>query len=571
MHNGRIGGQRIIMHTIPFYEFGLSAPVLQAIDDIGYEEATPIQTEAIPLLMSGKDVIGQSQTGTGKTAAFAIPAIERLLADGEKGVQVLILCPTRELAIQACNEIRKLARYTNGIRSAAIYGGQDIEQQIRELQNGAQIVVGTPGRVMDHMRRRTLKLYGIKIVILDEADEMLSMGFREDIDTIFADIPDQRQTVLFSATMSPEILEITNLYMTNPKIIKVVRKELTVEGIDQYYYNIPHSHKIEALSRLMDVYHPEPAMVFCNTKKQVDELVSAMQQRGYVAEGLHGDMKQQARDHVMNTFRSGRVDILIATDVAARGIDVSGVGAVFNYDIPQDYEYYVHRIGRTGRAGKSGLAFTFVTGSREMAELRGIMNFTHKEITKRTIPTCAQVMESRRQRFARRVCAAVENEDLSEYINMVEQLTYDGISSVEIAAALLKSEMTSGGKASMPSEADDFAFAGHERRRQSSGGRQSGRDFRDVRRSFSRDGNERATSKIYINLGSNAGLLPKHIVGTVAGETGLAGKYIGKIEINERYSTFDVPQEAAGTVIDVLNKTRMIGKKIKARLFNEQY
>ena len=229
MHNGRIGGQRIIMHTIPFYEFGLSAPVLQAIDDIGYEEATPIQTEAIPLLMSGKDVIGQSQTGTGKTAAFAIPAIERLLADGEKGVQVLILCPTRELAIQACNEIRKLARYTNGIRSAAIYGGQDIERQIRELQNGAQIVVGTPGRVMDHMRRRTLKLDGIKIVILDEADEMLSMGFREDIDTIFADIPDQRQTVLFSATMSPEILEITNLYMTNPKIIKVVRKELTVE------------------------------------------------------------------------------------------------------------------------------------------------------------------------------------------------------------------------------------------------------------------------------------------------------------------------------------------------------
>ena len=553
------------MHTIPFSEFGLSSPVMQAIDDIGYEEATPIQTEAIPLLMSGKDVIGQSQTGTGKTAAFAIPAIERLLADGEKGVQVLILCPTRELAIQACDEIRKLTRHISGIHSAAIYGGQDIDRQVRQLRSGVQIVVGTPGRVMDHMRRRTLRLGGVKIVILDEADEMLSMGFREDIDTILADVPQQRQTVLFSATMSPEILEITNLYMINPEIIRIARKELTVEGIDQYYFSIPHSHKKEALSRLMDVYHPEPAMVFCNTKKQVDELVSAMQQRGYVAEGLHGDMKQQARDHVMNTFRSGKVDILIATDVAARGIDVCGVGAVFNYDIPQDYEYYVHRIGRTGRAGKSGLAFTFVTGSREMAELRGIMNYTRKEITKSSIPTSAQVMECRRLRFASSVCASVENEDLSDYIHMVEQLIDNGISSIEIAAALLKSEMTSGGRTAMPSEADDFAFAGHEYRRQN-----GGREHRDYKRPFRRERNDRPTSKICINLGSSVGLLPKHIVGTVAGETGLPGKFIGKIEINERFSTFDVPEESAAMVIAVLNKTRMMGRRINARLYSEQ-
>ena len=326
------------MHTIPFSEFGLSEPVMQAIDDIGYEEATPIQTETIPLLLSGRDVIGQSQTGTGKTAAFAIPAIERLLADRGNGVQALILCPTRELAIQACDEIRKLTAHTGFINPTAIYGGQDIDYQIKRLRSGVQIVVGTPGRVMDHMRRHTLRLDGVKIVILDEADEMLSMGFREDIDTIFADIPSERQTVLFSATMSPEILEITKLYMKDPAVIRVLRKELTVEGIDQYYFNIPQSLKIEALSRLMDVYHPEPAMVFCNTKKKVDELVSAMQLRGYVAEGLHGDMKQQARDHVMNTFRGGRVDILVATDVAARGIDVSDIGAVFNYDIPQDYE-----------------------------------------------------------------------------------------------------------------------------------------------------------------------------------------------------------------------------------------
>ncbi len=553
------------MQTKPFTDFGLSEPVMQAIDDIGYEEATPIQTAAIPLLMSGRDVIGQSQTGTGKTAAFAIPAIERILAEGGKGVQTLILCPTRELAIQACDEIRKLTCHTGWIRAAAIYGGQDIERQIRTLRGGVQIVVGTPGRIMDHMRRHTLCLDKVRTAILDEADEMLSMGFREDIDTIFADIPQERQTVLFSATMSPEILEITRLYMRDPEMIRVVRKALTVDDTKEYYYNIPHTHKMEALSRLMDVYHPEPAMIFCNTKKQVDELVSEMQQRGYVAEGLHGDMKQQARDHVMNTFRSGKVDILIATDVAARGIDVSGIGAVFNYDIPQDMEYYVHRIGRTGRAGQPGLAFTFVTGSREMAELRGIMNYTGKEIIKSTIPTCAQVMECRRRRFARSICAAVENEDLSEYLHMVEQLADEGISPVEIAAALLKSEMTSGGKAAMPTEADDFIFAGHERRRE--------RNYRDSRRDNGRQGrrDSRPTARIHINLGSSAGLLPKHIVGTVANEAGIPGKCIGKIEIAEKYATFDVPQESAQAVIDVLNKTRVIGRRVTARLYSEQY
>ena len=403
------------------------------------------------------------------------------------------------------------------------------------------------------------------MAILDEADEMLSMGFREDIDTILADVPRERQTVLFSATMSQEIIEITKLYMRNPEVIRIARKELTVEGIEQYYYLIPPSLKVEALSRLMDVYHPVPAMVFCNTKKQVDELVSAMQQRGYVAEGLHGDMKQQARDHVMNTFRGGRVDILIATDVAARGIDICGIGAVFNYDIPQDVEYYVHRIGRTGRAGRSGLAFTFVTGTRELAELRGIMNYTGRDIIKSSVPTSAQVMECRRRRFAQSVCVAVENEDLSEYIRMVESLGDAGLSATEIAAALLRFEMTAGGRAAMPSESDDFIFAGHERRRQ-----RENRDRRDFGNRVRRERNDRSMIKIHINLGSSAGLLPKHIVGTVANEAGIPGKLIGKIEINERFSTFDVPRESAQAVIDVLNKTRIIGRRVTARLFSEQ-
>lgn len=561
------------MQTLPFTELGLSEPIMRAIADIGYEEATPIQTLAIPLIMSGRDVIGQSQTGTGKTAAFSIPAIENIMKNRGKGTQVLILCPTRELAVQACDEIHKFTRYVEGIRAAAIYGGQPIERQFKQLKNGAQIVVGTPGRVMDHMRRHTLSLANLKMIILDEADEMLSMGFREDIETILEDVPEKRQTVLFSATMSREIMSITETYQTDPEIVKVTPKELTVKEIDQYYYDIPHSHKVEALSRLMDVYHPELAMVFCNTKKQVDELVSAMQIRGYVAEGLHGDMKQAARDHVMNTFRKGSVDLLIATDVAARGIDISGVGAVFNYDIPQDMEYYVHRIGRTGRAGKSGLAFTFVTGPREMGELRAIMKYTRSDIKKMTVPSSTDVTESRIKRFSDKVRAAVQNDNLSQYIDMVQELANNGISSTEIAAALLKFEMTSDGKTAMPSKSDDAAFENHEKR---SSRKPSDRRYFDRKDGGRREGSRHRDRqpnmvKISIGLGKSAGIAPGHIVGAIANEAGIPGRSIGKIEILEKYSTFEVPSDMSEHVINTLNKTKIMGRKVSARSFNEQY
>lgn len=566
------------MQTLSFAELGLSEPILRAIDHIGYEEATPIQTQAIPLIMSGRDVIGQSQTGTGKTAAFSIPAIENILKNRGKGTQVLILCPTRELAVQACDEIHKFTRYTEGIRAVAIYGGQPIERQFKLLKGGAQIVVGTPGRVMDHMRRHTLSLANLSIIILDEADEMLSMGFREDIETILEDVPEERQTILFSATMSREIMAITEKYQTEPEVIKVVRKELTVKEIDQYYYTIPHSHKIEALSRLMDVYNPELSMVFCNTKKQVDELVSALQIRGYVAEGLHGDMKQAARDHVMNTFRQGHVDVLVATDVAARGIDISGISAVFNYDIPQDMEYYVHRIGRTGRAGKSGLAFTFVTGSREMGELRDIMRYTKSDIKKMTIPSSSDVMESRIARFSARVRAAVEAGGLEQYVGMVQNLTQENISATEIAAALLSFEMTSDGKTSMPSDKDDDIFESHERRSQR---RPDGRRF-DRRDGDRRDGGRRDSGrnrrdrdrnmvKLSVGLGKSAGIAPGHLVGAIANETGIPGRVIGKIEIFDKYSTFEVPADVSELVINTLNKTKIMGRKTSARIFNEQY
>ena len=553
-------------HTLPFCELGLSAPVMQAVADIGYREATPIQTRTIPLLLEGRDLIGQSQTGTGKTAAFAIPAIERLLPEPRsRRPHVLVLCPTRELAVQACDEIRRLAAHAPDIRCAAIYGGTDMERQIRQLRAGVSIVVGAPGRIMDHMRRGTLSLSELEIAILDEADEMLSMGFREDIETIFRDIPEERQTVLFSATMSPEIMEITKTYLRDPVLISAVQKELTVKEIDEYYYRVPHSLKTEALSRLMDVYRPVPAMIFCNTKKQVDELASAMQQRGYVAEALHGDMKQAARDHVMRTFRSGGVDILIATDVAARGIDVSGVGAVFNYDIPQDIEYYVHRIGRTGRAGQSGLAFTFVTGAREMNELQSIMRYTHARIRKGSIPTGEDVMACRRRRFAERVARTVAEDDLAPYRRMVEELTESGLSPADVAAALLKNEMTAGGRAAMPSSADDTAFLQHEKRAARSDSRPDASDRRGSRAARSR----RDSVRIRINLGRAAGIEPRHIVGTVAGETGLPGSAIGRIEIADKSTSFTVPRDAAQTVLTALNQTRILRRSVVARIEEE--
>ena len=351
-----------------FEELNIDSRILRAIVDMGFEETSPIQAKAIPAVKEGRDVIGQAQTGTGKTAAFGIPMLEKV-DPKDKHVQAVVLCPTRELAIQVADEIRKLAKYMHGVKVLPIYGGQDIVKQIRSLKSGVQIVIGTPGRVMDHMRRKTVKFDHVHMITLDEADEMLNMGFREDIETILKEFPEERQTVLFSATMPQPIMEIARDYQKDAELIKVVRKELTVQNIQQYYFEVAPKSKEEVLSRLIDIYNPKLSIVFCNTKKQVDDLTSALKGRGYFAEGLHGDLKQQQRDRVMDNFRKGRVDILVATDVAARGIDVDDVDVVFNYDLPQDEEYYVHRIGRTGRAGREGLAFSFVVG-REVYKLK---------------------------------------------------------------------------------------------------------------------------------------------------------------------------------------------------------
>ena len=361
---------------VRYDESGLDERIIRAVSEMGFEYMSPIQKAAIPVMIQGKDIIGQAQTGTGKTAAFGIPLLHQV-DPNNKHLQAVVLCPTRELAMQAADDIRDFAKYMFGIKVLAVYGGQDISRQIKALSNGVQIVVGTPGRVMDHMRRHTMKMKDVKVLVLDEAVEMLDMGFREDIETILQAMPEERQTALFSATMPEAILKITKTYQKpDAEYIKMTPKEITVAAIEQAYYRVPQKLKEDVLVRLMDFYNPARSLIFCNTKRMVDQLAESLKGKGYLADGLHGDLSQNQRDTVMNLFRNGRINILIATDVAARGIDVSGVEAVFNYDIPEDIEYYVHRIGRTGRAGRSGMSFTLV-GGREMYKLREITRLGH--------------------------------------------------------------------------------------------------------------------------------------------------------------------------------------------------
>ncbi len=384
--------------------------ILRAVTEMGFEVMTPIQEQAIPVLLEGKDVIGQAQTGTGKTAAFAIPMIERI-DENVRRPQGIILCPTRELAMQAAEEIRRLAKYMCGIKVLPVYGGQDIRRQIRALSQGVQIIVGTPGRVMDHLRRHTIKTDEIKMIVLDEADEMLDMGFREDIETVLEDMPEEHQMALFSATMPQAILDIAGTYQKDAVFVKVTPKEVTVSSIKQAYYRVAKKDKMEAMCRLLDYYQPVRSLVFCNTKRMVDEMTGILKDRGYDAEGLHGDLSQNQRDTVMNLFRNGRCGILVATDVAARGIDVSGVDAVFNYDIPDDIEYYVHRIGRTGRAGKAGRSFTLISG-REIFKIRDIERICNTTIKERKIPAAKDIVRVKSGKLFADAMEVMENKNL---------------------------------------------------------------------------------------------------------------------------------------------------------------
>ncbi len=423
-----------------YEDAGIDQRILRAVKELGFEHMTPIQEQAIPLFMTGRDIIGQAQTGTGKTAAFGIPILQKVDPQ-DRSLQAVILCPTRELAMQAADELRKFAKYMDSVKVLPVYGGQEIYKQIKSLKTGVQIVVGTPGRVMDHMRRHTLKFDHVHTIVLDEADEMLNMGFREDIETILKEMPQERQTGLFSATMPKPILEITKTYQTDAAYIKMTPKEVTIPLIKQAYYQVRKQDKEEVLCRLIDYYDPKRALIFCNTKRMVDELTEHLKGRGYEVEGLHGDLTQGQRDTVMNLFRGGKTNILIATDVAARGIDVSDVEAVYNFDVPEDIEYYVHRIGRTGRAGKTGRSFTLVVG-REAYKIRDIERICHTKIKERKIPNAADIIARKSEKILKEAYEVIEGEDISKAMeSILDAVALGQYSATQIAAAFMKMKL----------------------------------------------------------------------------------------------------------------------------------
>ncbi len=419
---------------------GMDKRIVKSLLEMGFENLTPIQEQTIPLLLNGRDVIGQAQTGTGKTAAFGIPLLQNTDPEN-RNIQAIVLCPTRELAIQAAEELRRFAKYMHGIKVLPVYGGQNITRQIQLLKN-VQIVVGTPGRVMDHMRRHTIRLGNIRTVVLDEADEMLNMGFREDIESILKDVPAERQTALFSATMPQPILDITHTYQkSDADYVRVTPKELTIPLVKQYYYEVRREYKEEATARLLDYANPKRSLIFCNTKKMVDDLAKDLKERGYQVEGLHGDLTQAQRDRVMNGFRKGAVEILIATDVAARGIDVDDVEVVINYDVPQDNEYYVHRIGRTGRAGKNGSSYTLVSG-RDRYRIRDIERMCRTHIEERKLPSAGDVIHARAEKVLAQVMDVYRSRELDGVIPLIEEtLKKEEITPLALAAAFLKLHM----------------------------------------------------------------------------------------------------------------------------------
>lgn len=489
------GAEEQALEDMGYENSGIDERILRAVKEMGFENMTPIQKQAIPILMEGRDVIGQAQTGTGKTAAFGIPMLQRI-DENDRSLQGIILCPTRELAIQAAEELRKFSKYMHGVKMVPIYGGQDISRQIKALKGGVQIIVGTPGRVMDHMRRHTIKLQNVKMVILDEADEMLDMGFREDMETILGEIENEHQTALFSATMPQAILDITDKYQKDAELIKVTKKELTIPLIKQYYFVVKSVYKEEVISRLLELHGFKRSIIFCNTKRMVDELAENLKNRGYQAEGLHGDMTQKQRDFVMNRFKSGSLEILIATDVAARGIDVDDLEAVFNYDVPQDIEYYVHRIGRTGRAGKEGMAFTFAYG-RDLYRIRDIERVCKTKMTEMRVPKAKQVMDVKVDKVIASAVEKAEETDLENLKEKIEEkITELGADPMDLLAALVRMQVGDNIQEIVVEEPKKEGLFGRrgERRRGAEGG-QEGRRSRRLGRGREEERGERHGSR----------------------------------------------------------------------------
>jgi ATP-dependent RNA helicase DeaD len=513
-----------------FEQFQLSPELLKGIQEIGFEEPSPIQAECIPAVLRGEDVIGQAQTGTGKTAAFGIPVLERV-DPADHSVQTLILTPTRELAIQVSEELRRIGR-PKRVRTMPIFGGQSIGRQIKALEQGVQVVIGTPGRVLDHLRRGTLNVNTVETVVLDEADEMLDMGFIDDIEEVLKFIPKNRQLLLFSATMPPAIRQLAQRYMRRPRYITVSRGEVTVPLIKQYYYRVLENMKVESLCRILDSEDVELAIIFCRTKKGVDELTEALQARGYLAGGLHGDLAQQQRERVMGAFRNGEIELLVATDVAARGIDVGNITHVINYDIPQDVESYVHRIGRTGRAGRKGVAMTLVT-PREMKQLRTIEEETGSRIRARELPSLEEVAARQQENWMAQIEETIRSDaDLSLFVEMVERLS-GRYSATKVAAAALH-----------------LAFSGRFAR------------SADPVYHFGETGAAPGMVRFFINVGRNANLKPQELARAISEQAGIGLHQVGRINIYDRFSFVEVPEDVAPFVYEALQQSRINGTRV---------
>ena len=560
------------METVKFDELQLDERIIRAITEMGFEEASPIQAQAIPVAMEGRDMIGQAQT-----AAFGLPLLQKVDPKVKK-LQAIVLLPTRELAIQVAEEMRRFAKFMHGVKVLPIYGGQDIVKQIRSLKDGAQVIVGTPGRVMDHMRRKTIKADHVLTVVLDEADEMLNMGFLEDMETILSQLPEERQTLMFSATMPQAIAEIARKFQKDPVTVRVIKKELTVPKVTQYYYEVKPKNKVEVMSRLLDMYAPKLSIVFCNTKRQVDDLVQELQGRGYFAEGLHGDLKQVQRDRVMDSFRNGRTNILVATDVAARGIDVGDVEAVFNYDIPQDDEYYVHRIGRTGRAGREGKAFSLVMG-KEVYKLRDIQRYCKTKIIPQAIPSLNDITEIKVEKILDQVQEVLNDTDLTKMVNIIEKkLMEEDYTSMDLAAALLKMSMGDESEDIIDSfetarsldELDSFgrgSSRGRGRERSSYGNRRKGATDRAAVDYVLGEGEEKM-ARLFINIGKAQRITPGDILGAVAGESGIPGRMVGSIDMYDGYTFVDVPGRYADDVLKAMAHAKIKGKNIHVEKAN---
>ena len=540
------------MKKMRFEDLNFSQEILKGIKAMGFEEMSPIQSQAIPVLLEGKDVIGQAQTGTGKTASFGIPILERT-DPTNKSLQALVLCPTRELCIQVAEEISNLGKYKKGIKVLPVYGGQPIDRQLRALKTGIQIVVGTPGRVIDHIKRKTIKTHNINMMILDEADEMFDMGFRDDIELVMNTLPEERQTIFFSATMASEILGFASRFQKDPEFIKVVHKELTVPRVEQAYFELKQHMKTEILTRLIDIYNPKLTIVFCNTKKKVDELTSELMSKGYFADGLHGDLKQSQRDSVMNKFRNGSIEILAATDVAARGLDVDDIDLVINYDMPQDDEYYVHRIGRTARAGREGRAFSFVAG-RDIFKLKDIQKYTKTKIERRDLPTLKDIEDKYTLNLVNRIREEVEKGQSTKHINIIDGLLQEDYTSLELAAAILKIYM------------EENRLEGHEELDMVD----FGKKFipGDIKESKGNRGNKssrtpRDMARLHINIGSRRGVSPRHILSAIIQESNINKQQVGSIDIYDKFTFVEVDKKIAERVINSLDNNRIKGTKIR--------